>query len=73
VKQDFRGAWAATAADVHQHLAAGTRFHKGKTGILTKQSLQLDADPSVAAVEACFSNRVGVIRRSCIRNGYASL
>ena len=38
-------------------LAAWTGFRKGEIGSLTKRSLQLDADPPVATVEASFSKR----------------
>ena len=38
-------------------LAAGTGFRKGEIGSLTKRSVNLDADPPTATVEASFSKR----------------
>ena len=38
-------------------LAAWTGFRKGEIGSLTQRSLQLDAEPATATVEACYGNR----------------
>ncbi|MFM9115029.1 MAG: hypothetical protein ACKOU6_02580, partial [Planctomycetota bacterium] len=38
-------------------LAAWTGFRKGEIGSLTRASLELDSDPPVATVDACFSKR----------------
>ncbi|MGE3807274.1 MAG: tyrosine recombinase XerC [Gemmataceae bacterium] len=38
-------------------LAAWTGFRKGEIGSLTCRSLQLDAEPATATVEACYSKR----------------
>ena len=38
-------------------LAAWTGFRKGEIGSLTKRSLDLDADPPTATVNACYSKR----------------